>query len=261
MIVYEGRHGPQPRPVRGPLRFMPRPVLRPGHASQSALPSTPPPSLHALRYRPHPVSQGHRGFVRALSVLPSASDSSSVPGPLRLLDFQPWSAVAAATAAPPLPHALASQSKTERRAPCAAASTISRRLPDCALRAIRATQFRGVRSDLNTKLTPRNVELNSPRPPRAHLSVPARGAIMDFADRPSFRWLRARRTVMKILAMMGLGLCVFFTGMTLPTSDANAAVCARGYRGAACVGRHGAVGVRRGYYPRGRVVHVHRRRW
>ncbi len=42
------------------------PVLSPEHAAQSALPPTAPPSLHALRRRPHPVSQGHHGFVRAL---------------------------------------------------------------------------------------------------------------------------------------------------------------------------------------------------
>jgi len=66
---------------------------------------------------------------------------------------------------------------------------------------------------------------------------------------------------MKILAMMGLGLCVFFTGLALPTSEANAVVCGRGYHHAGCVGRHGAVGVHRGYHHRGRVVHVHRRRW
>ncbi len=45
---------------------MPLPVQSPEHAPQSALPPTAPPSLHALRRRPHPVSQGHHGFVRAL---------------------------------------------------------------------------------------------------------------------------------------------------------------------------------------------------
>lgn len=60
---------------------------------------------------------------------------------------------------------------------------------------------------------------------------------------------------MRFMAMMGLGLCVFVTGLTLPTTDANAVVCARGYYRAGCVGPHGAVGVRRGYYHRGVVVH------
>ncbi|MGC1862103.1 MAG: hypothetical protein WA733_13520 [Methylocystis sp.] len=57
--------------------------------------------------------------------------------------------------------------------------------------------------------------------------------------------------------MMGLGFCVFVTGFTLPTTDANAIVCARGYYRAGCVGPGGAVGVRRGYYHGGAAV-VHR---
>ena len=62
---------------------------------------------------------------------------------------------------------------------------------------------------------------------------------------------------MRIMAMMGLGFCVFVTGLTLPTTDANAVVCARGYYRAGCVGPNGAVGVRRGYYHGGAAV-VHR---
>ena len=53
---------------------------------------------------------------------------------------------------------------------------------------------------------------------------------------------------MRFMAMMGLGFCVFVTGLTLPTTDANAIVCARGFYRAGCVGPGGAVGVRRGYY-------------
>ena len=60
---------------------------------------------------------------------------------------------------------------------------------------------------------------------------------------------------MRIMAMMGLGLCVFVAGLTLPTTDANAVVCARGFYRAGCVGPNGAVGVRRGYYHGGVVVH------
>jgi len=56
------------------------------------------------------------------------------------------------------------------------------------------------------------------------------------------------------MAMMGLGFCVFVTGLTLPTTDANAIVCARGVYRAGCVGPGGAVGVHRGYYG-GAVVH------
>ncbi len=55
---------------------------------------------------------------------------------------------------------------------------------------------------------------------------------------------------MRFLALMGLGLCVFVTGLTLPATDANAVVCARGPYGGGC-----AVGVHRGYYHRGAVVH------
>lgn len=60
---------------------------------------------------------------------------------------------------------------------------------------------------------------------------------------------------MRFMAMMGLGFCVFVTGLTLPTTDANAIVCARGVYRAGCVGPGGAVGVRRGFYPGGVVVH------
>ena len=60
---------------------------------------------------------------------------------------------------------------------------------------------------------------------------------------------------MRFMAMMGLGFCVFVTGLTLPTTDANAFVCARGVYRAGCVGPGGAVGVRRGYYHGGAVVH------
>jgi hypothetical protein len=63
------------------------------------------------------------------------------------------------------------------------------------------------------------------------------------------------RFAMRFMAMMGLGFCVFVTGLTLPTTDANAVVCARGYYRAGCVGPRGAVGVRRGYYHGGAVVH------
>ncbi len=60
---------------------------------------------------------------------------------------------------------------------------------------------------------------------------------------------------MRFMAMMGLGFCVFVTGLTLPTTDANAIVCARGVYRAGCVGPGGAVGVRRGFYRGGVVVH------
>jgi hypothetical protein len=60
---------------------------------------------------------------------------------------------------------------------------------------------------------------------------------------------------MRFIAMMGLGFCVFVTGLTLPTTDANAFVCARGVYRAGCVGPGGAVGVRRGFYHGGVVVH------
>jgi len=85
------------------------------------------------------------------------------------------------------------------------------------------------------------------------------GATMSLADWPSLGWSSSGRFGMRILAMMGLGLCVFLGGVTLPTSDANAVVCARGYRGAGCVGPRGAVGVRHGPYYRHGVVRV--RRW
>ncbi len=39
-----------------------------------------------------------------------------------------------------------------------------------------------------------------------------------------------------------------FLGFAAFVSDANAYVCARGWRGGACAGRYGAVGVRRPYY-------------
>ncbi len=54
-------------------------------------PRPPPPPTHRI---PGPSRLGSG----ASSVLSSASDSSSVPGPLRLLDFQPWSGIATATA-------------------------------------------------------------------------------------------------------------------------------------------------------------------
>jgi hypothetical protein len=65
---------------------------------------------------------------------------------------------------------------------------------------------------------------------------------------------------MRFLALMGLGACVFVTSMALPTTDANAVVCARGVYRAGCVGPGGAVGVRRApVYHRGVVVRG--RRW
>ncbi len=48
---------------------------------------------------------------------------------------------------------------------------------------------------------------------------------------------------------------VAFLGLAAYVSDANAYVCARGMRGAACAGPHGAVAVRRPYY------RAHYRRW
>lgn len=60
---------------------------------------------------------------------------------------------------------------------------------------------------------------------------------------------------MRFLAMLGLGTCVFVTGLILPTTDANAVVCARGVYRAGCAGPRGAVGVRRApVAPRGVVV-------
>ena len=64
----------------------------------------------------------------------------------------------------------------------------------------------------------------------------------------------------KLLAAAGLATLVFaeFTTLSVITAEpANAAVCARGWRGAACVGRRGAVAAGR---PRVyRPVRVHRR--
>ncbi len=60
---------------------------------------------------------------------------------------------------------------------------------------------------------------------------------------------------MRFLALVSLGACVFVAGLTLPTTDANAVVCARGVYRAGCVGPHGAVGVRHApVYHRGVVV-------
>ena len=58
---------------------------------------------------------------------------------------------------------------------------------------------------------------------------------------------------MKFLAMIGLGACVFFTGLTVAT-EANAVVCARGVYRAGCAGPRGAVAVRRAPVRRGVVV-------
>ena len=76
----------------------PYPALSPGHSPQSALPPTAPPSLHALRRRPHPVSKGHHGFVRALHRYYEARPTphlfpDSVP-----FRFPPGSGIAEATA-------------------------------------------------------------------------------------------------------------------------------------------------------------------
>jgi len=52
----------------------------------------------------------------------------------------------------------------------------------------------------------------------------------------------------KLLAAAGLAALVFaeFTTLSVMTAEpANAAVCARGWRGAGCVGPRGAVAVRR----------------
>jgi hypothetical protein len=62
---------------------------------------------------------------------------------------------------------------------------------------------------------------------------------------------------MKFLISTLLAACLF---STFVAENANAVVCARGVYRAGCVGRHGAVGVRRGYgyhggYHRGVVVH------
>lgn len=50
---------------------------------------------------------------------------------------------------------------------------------------------------------------------------------------------------MKTLAMIGLGLATFAATLTIELPEANAAVCARGYYRAGCVGRRGAVVTRR----------------
>lgn len=77
---------------------MPRPVLSPDHAPQSALPPTALPSLRALRHRPHPVSQGHHGFVRALHRYYEARPTPRLfPGSVPL-GFLPRSATAETTA-------------------------------------------------------------------------------------------------------------------------------------------------------------------
>ena len=61
----------------------------------------------------------------------------------------------------------------------------------------------------------------------------------------------------KLLAAAGLAALVFTTLSVMTAEPANAAVCARGYRGAACVGPRGAVAVGR---PRVyRPVRVYRR--
>lgn len=56
----------------------------------------------------------------------------------------------------------------------------------------------------------------------------------------------------KFIAAAGLVALVLadFSALSVTTAEpANAAVCARGWRGAGCVGRRGAVSVRRyGYY-------------
>ncbi len=57
---------------------------------------------------------------------------------------------------------------------------------------------------------------------------------------------------MKLLISTLLVACLFTTFIA---ENANAIVCARGVYRAGCVGRHGAVGVHRGYYHRGVVVH------
>jgi hypothetical protein len=68
----------------------------------------------------------------------------------------------------------------------------------------------------------------------------------------------------KLIAAVGFAALVFaeYASVSAVTMEsAEAAVCARGMRGAACVGPHGAVGVRR-VHPRV-VVHPRRvyRRW
>ena len=66
----------------------------------------------------------------------------------------------------------------------------------------------------------------------------------------------------RLFAAVGFGAVVLadFSALAITTAEpANAVVCARGWRGAGCVGRHGAVGVRRYPYHYRRVVRF--RRW
>ena len=57
----------------------------------------------------------------------------------------------------------------------------------------------------------------------------------------------------KTLVISALALMVF-AGDIASSTDAAAYVCARGPYRAGCAGPRGAVGVNRGYYPRGGVV-------
>lgn len=50
---------------------------------------------------------------------------------------------------------------------------------------------------------------------------------------------------MKALVSIGLGLAAFAATLTIDAPEANAAVCGRGINRAGCVGRRGAVVVRR----------------
>ena len=50
---------------------------------------------------------------------------------------------------------------------------------------------------------------------------------------------------MRALVSIGLGLAAFAATLTIEPPEANAAVCARGVYRAGCVGRRGAVVVRR----------------
>ena len=52
--------------MRAPLRWQADPGSAPGACLAVHAPSGRAPSLHALRHRPYPVSQGHHGFVRVL---------------------------------------------------------------------------------------------------------------------------------------------------------------------------------------------------
>jgi hypothetical protein len=67
--------------------------------------------------------------------------------------------------------------------------------------------------------------------------------------------------MMKFMAIALLA----FAGVAAFAPSSDAAVCARGYYGAGCVGRHGAVAVRHGAYYRPHYYHrrvvVHGRRW